>query len=118
MKGLLAKATVALTAFFSVRKVQELSEAFTNLQNRLKQVAEGEQLDQLQEKIFEGANSARVSVEEYASAFLRFDLVNKQLGGSQEETLKIMDSLAKGLSASGAAASEVNSVMLQLAQAF
>jgi len=30
----------------------------------------------------------------------------------------IMDSLSKGLSATGAEASEVNSVMLQLAQAF
>jgi hypothetical protein len=49
----------------------------------------------LRNKIFEAANSARADVGTYASAFARFDLINKQIGGSQEETLIIMDSLAK-----------------------
>lgn len=115
----LAGAAIATWAINQgAQKVRELSDAFTNLNNRLRQVAEWEQLNQLREKIFNAADEARVGVEDYASAFVRFDLVNKQLWGSQQETLTIMDSLTKWLSASGAAWSEVSSVMLQLAQAF
>ena len=109
---------VSLSTYFSAQKVVELSDSFTNLNNRLKQVAEWDSLDTLRNKIFEAANSARADVETYAAAFTRFDLVNKQLWGSQEETLIIMDSLAKWLWSTWAAASEVNSVMLQLSQAF
>jgi len=118
LNPLIAKVWVAITTYLSVDKVKQLSDSFTNLDNRLKQVAQWEQLDNLREKIFKAADEARVSVEDYASAFVRFDLVNKQLWWSQNETLLIMDSLSKWLSASWAAASEVNSVMLQLSQAF
>ena len=109
---------VSLWTYFSTQKVAELSDSFTNLDNRLKQVAEWDSLETLRNKIFEAANSARADVGTYASAFARFDLINKQIGGSQEETLIIMDSLAKWLSATGAEASEVSAVMLQLSQAF
>ena len=118
LKWLVAKVWVAFATYFSARKVEQLSNSFTNLNNRLKQVSQWEDLSILRDKIFKAANDARVWVEEYTSAFVRFDLVNKQIWWTQEETLLIMDSLTKWLSASWAAASEVNSVMLQLSQAF
>lgn len=108
-----------IASYLSVRKVVELSEAFTNLQNRLKQVSDSpEQLATLTNKIYEAAQSSRVWVEQYATAFARFDMINKQLWGSQEETFIMLDSLSKWLSATGASATEVGSVMLQLSQAF
>ncbi|NDK09750.1 tape measure protein [Candidatus Gracilibacteria bacterium] len=98
--------------------IGSLSESFTNMGNRLKQVSEGAQLEQLRDNLFQMANQARVPVDDLTASFVRFDLVNKQLGGSQAETLKILDTLSKGLALSGAEANEVSSVMLQLAQAF
>lgn len=118
VNGLLAKFWISIGTYLSWAKLKEFSEAFTSIENRLKQVSEWPWLEALKDKIYEWANAARVGVEEYAAVFTRFDLVNKQLGWSQEETLKIMDSLTKWLSASGAKVSEVSAVMLQLSQAF
>lgn len=114
----IAKIWVSIWALVSSRQIAKLSESFTWLTNRLKQVSEWEWLDELRKKIFRAANESRTSVEAYAQSFVRFDLVNRQLWGSQEETLKILDSLSKWLSATGAEATEVSSVMLQLSQAF
>lgn len=114
----IAKIWVSIWALVSSRQIWRLSESFTGLTNRLKQVSEWEGLDELRRKIFRAANDSRTSVEAYAQSFVRFDLVNRQLWGTQDETLKILDSLSKGLSATGAQATEVSSVMLQLAQAF
>jgi len=72
----------------------------------------------LQNKLVETANNARVPVDDLTKSFVRFDLVNRQLWWSQEETIKLLDTLAKGLSMTGATARETGSVMLQLSQAF
>lgn len=118
IKGQFISALSSIGTYFSIQKIKEFSDEFTSLSNRLKQVAEGESLDKLRGKIFAAANNARVDVGTYAAAFTRFDMVNNKLWWTQEETLIIMDSLAKWLSATWAEASEVNSVMLQLSQAF
>ncbi len=67
------------------------------MQNSLRQVAEGPELDILQKKILKLANDSRVPVDTLTSAFVRYDLVIKAMGGTQEDTFKIMDSVSKSL---------------------
>ena len=99
-------------------KIEQVSDSFTNMQNALQQVSSWNELDILQKKILTTANNARVPVEALTKSFVRFDLVNKQMWGSQDETLKIMDSLSKWLTLSWASAQETASSVLQLSQAF
>lgn len=108
----------AIASYLSVSKLVELSNTFTSMENKVKQIAEWDAIPALQQRIFEMAQSSRAPVDELTSAFVRFDLVNKQLGGSQEETAIMLDTLSKGLALSWATAAETWSVMLQLSQAF
>lgn len=103
---------------FWIAKITEFSNTFWSMQNALRQVASWAELDILQKKILAIANDARVPVDSLTKSFVRFDLINRQLWWSQDETLKIMDSLSKWLSLSWATAEETASAVLQLSQAF
>lgn len=107
-----------LWSFFSIWKLTWVSDTFNSMQNALRQVAEWDELDILQQKILKVANNARVPVDSLTKSFVRFDLINKQLWGTQEETLTILDSLSKWLTLSWATAEESSSAVLQLSQAF
>lgn len=102
----------------SVWKLTWLSDTFNSMQNALRQVSSWDELDILQKKILSVANNARVPIDDLTKAFVRFDLVNKKLWWTSDETLKILDTLSKWLTLSWASAWEVSSVMLQLSQAF
>lgn len=102
----------------ALSQAKDTADIFSSMQNSLRLVAEWKELDILQQKILTTANNARVPVDALTKSFVRFDLVNKQLGWTQDETLKIMDSLSKWLSMTWATAEETWSVMLQLSQAF
>lgn len=94
-------------------------DAYTNLQNKLVVVADSEQaLATITEKVFEIANRTRTPVQETAQAFARFDMAMKNLGASQEESLRMTETINKSLVVSGATSSEAASGLLQLSQAF
>lgn len=112
------KIGAALAGIFAVDKLRQFSDTFTNMQNRLSQIADSEALPILQKKILSLANDSRVPVDTLTSAFVRYDKVIQSMGGTQEDTFKVMDSLTKALSSTGATAEETSSVMLQLSQAF
>lgn len=118
MKNTIIGIGSAIASYLSVSKLVELSNTFTSMENKVKQIAEWDAIPALQKRIFEMAQSSRAPVDELTSAFVRFDLINKQLGGSQEETAIMLDTLSKGLALSWATAAETWSVMLQLSQAF
>lgn len=102
----------------AITQAKDTADIFTGMQNSLKLVSEWKELDILQKKILDTANNSRVPVDALTKSFVRFDLVNKQLWGTQEETLKILDSLSKGLSMTWATTEETSSTILQLSQAF
>lgn len=112
-----AAAVVGLTA--SAGAVIGLAEAYTSLQNKLRPVTESqEQLNVLTSRIIDIANRTRQPVEEVAKAFTRFDNALIGLGKSQEEGLRMTETINKLLKIGGSSATEQASALLQLSQAF
>lgn len=103
----------------SARAVLTAADAYTTLQNKLQNVATSQaQVNELSERLFDLANKTRTPVEETATAFTRFDRALKYMGKSQEETLRMTETVNKALVVSGATAQESASALLQLSQAF
>lgn len=112
-----------LTGFIGVigsaRAILSAADAYTTLQNKLQNVATSQaQVNELTERLFDLANKTRTPVEETATAFTRFDRALKYMGKSQEETLRMTETVNKALVVSGATAQESASALLQLSQAF
>ena len=103
----------------SAQAILESADAYTTLQNKLKNVAESEQaLAKTTEEVFAVANRTRNGVQETAQAFARFDMAMKNLGASQQESLRLTETVNKSLIVSGATSTEAASGLLQLSQAF
>lgn len=112
---------VLIFASFSLiaRNVVELADAFTLLQNKLKNVADTlPQVLSLTEAVFQVAQRSRSNILATAQAFQRFDIALKQLGASQQESLRLTETVNKLIISSGATAGEASSALLQLSQAF
>ena len=106
-------------------------DAFQNIQNRLKGVSEvvdfrgirnatasQERLNEVTRQLFDVANRARVPVSELAKTYRRLDIALNNVGASQQESIRITETVSKLLSLSGANAGEAASSLLQLSQAF
>ena len=95
------------------------ADAYTVLQNKLQNVSEtAAQTDAITNRLFETANRTRTPVQETAQAFTRFDMALKNLGKSQDDSLRLTETVNKMLVVSGATATEAGSALLQLSQAF
>ena len=95
------------------------ADAYTVLQNKLQNVSESAaQVDEITNRLFETANRTRTPVQETAQAFTRFDMALKNLGKSQDDSLRLTETVNKMLVVSGATANEAGSALLQLSQAF
>lgn len=115
VRGAAAIAGVGLSA----GAILGAADAYTVLQNKLQNVSESEaQVNQLTERLFDVANRTRTPVQETAQAFTRFDMALKNLGKSQEDSLKLTETVNKMLTVSGATSNEAGSALLQLSQAF
>ncbi len=64
------------------------------------------------------AKSSRSDLDGVISGFQRFEMTNKALGISTQETYDLVETLSKGLQFSGATANEAASATLQLSQAY
>jgi len=103
----------------SANAILESADAYTTLQNKLKNVAESERaLAATTEEVFAVANRTRNGVQETSQAFTRFDIAMKNLGASQAESLRLTETVNKSLIVSGATSTEAASGLLQLSQAF
>lgn len=118
VSGVFKSAITAASAYFSAGFIKQLSDDYTTLKNSLKQVATEDEIPGLIERIGKAANESRVPVLTYAQTFQRFDSIMKVLGGSQDQTFTMLDTLSKGMTAAGRSTEETSSVMLQLGQAF
>lgn len=104
---------------FSAVGIVRASDAYTILENKIRNVVDSEeQLVTVTEKVFDVANRTRTPVQETAQAFQRFDLALQQLGASQQESLRLTETVNKALVVSGSTTSEQASALLQLSQAF
>ena len=120
-----AQATAGLTRtlktlfiFATARELVRLTDAYTNMANRLRLVARnGEEVIVIQRRLFELANRSRTPIEDVTVAFQRFDLALKDLGASQQESLRFTETLSKQLSLSGLSTMEAAQGLRQLSQA-
>lgn len=109
----------ALGAGLGAQAIMDAADAYVTVQNKLVNVTESqEQVNTLTERMFELANKTRTSVEATATAFSRFDRALKNMGKSQEESLRLTETVNKTLIVSGATAKEASSALLQLSQSF
>ena len=103
----------------SAQAILQSADAYTVLQNKLQNVSEtAAQTDEITNRLFETANRTRTPVQETAQAFTRFDMALKNLGKSQDDSLRLTETVNKMLVVSGATANEAGSALLQLSQAF
>lgn len=99
-------------------EVVQYADAWTNAGNRL--AAAGVPLEEVGGKLSQLnaiANEARAPLEGVVTLYARLAASADTLGISQGELLRVTETVAKSLSASGASAAEVNSVVTQLGQA-
>jgi tape measure domain-containing protein len=119
MLGYVRAAAAAASAFVGARAILDSADAFATLQNKLQNVTTSQgQVSTLMERLFDIANETRTSVEATTTAFARFDRALNLMGKSQEDTLRMTETINKALIVSGATAQETSSALLQLSQAF
>lgn len=112
-------AIVAAGLAGSAAATAKAADAYTDMRNKLVNLAETQRgVNTLTEKMFEIAQKTRQPVVETTKAFQRFDMAMVSMGASQEETLRMTETVNKAIVVSGATASESAAGLLQLAQAF
>ena len=100
-----------------VRELGQAADAYTNLQNRVRTVTEGqEELDSVTRQLFQIANDTRSAFDATAEVYARTALAAKDLGISQEQTLRFTKSLNQAVTLGGSAAEEARAGMIQLSQ--
>lgn len=113
----LRKVFVGVSAVVLIRELRELSDTYTNVQNRLKTVtASEEELSKVTEELFAISQRTRSSFQSTAELYTRVGLSAKELGRTQGELLQFTESLNKAILLSGANAAEASAGLIQLSQ--
>jgi tape measure domain-containing protein len=114
----LAKFSGVLAAGFSVNKIMELSDAFTNATNKIKAAGlDGAALKPAQDAITRIADESRTSFGTVSDLYAKLTRSSKDLGASQADVATVTSTVSKALKLSGASAGESESAILQLGQA-
>lgn len=113
------RAAAAAAAYFTLQQFIEKTDAYTNLQNKLNQVAVSQkEVNVLTLELLDIANRSRAPLEAVGTTFQRIQSAIKAVGGSQKEALQITEALTKATAAAGLTAGEQASALLQVSQAF
>lgn len=97
--------------------LRNLADTYTNLQNRIRTVTTSYQEQAaVTERLFNISNATRSSFEATTEVYARTALAVKEMGKSQEETLRFTESLNQAVILSGASAQEAQAGMIQLSQ--
>jgi len=114
---LLQRALGFISAGVIIRGLTRLADTFTNIQNRLKTVTNSTgELNAVTKELFEISNRTRSSFEGTAEVYARVGLAVKELGISQQQTLRFSESLNQAVLLSGASAQEAQNGLIQLSQ--
>ncbi|AKI28787.1 tail length tape measure protein [Stenotrophomonas phage vB_SmaS-DLP_1] len=117
--GYIRTAAGILGVTISANAILSSADAYVTLQNKLQNVTKSqEQVNTLTNELFELSNRTRAGIEETATAFTRFDRALAFMGKSQEDSLRMTETINKALIVSGATAQEASSALLQLSQGF
>jgi tape measure domain-containing protein len=115
--GFLGRLLAAMAVRAAVHSMIEFADSFTNLQNKIKTVTEGDgSLQYISKQLNEIAQSSRTSIGSVVTAFTRTSRAVSVLGKSQQETLQFTDTLSKAIQVGGSTATEASNAMIQLSQ--
>lgn len=108
----------AASAIDAGRNIIGMADEYKNLEARLKLVTKNqEEFNDLQNKLTAMANANRQSLSATAGLYANIAPSLQKAGRSQEDILKVVDSVNKGLAISGATATESAAAIQQFAQA-
>ena len=114
---LLRRALGLLGGALVVQQIGRIADSFTNLQNRLRIVTDGQaELNAVTKELIGVSNRTRSSLETNAELFNRLSLSTKELGLSQRDVLNLTESLNQAVILSGASATEAQAGLIQLSQ--
>jgi tape measure domain-containing protein len=112
------KLAAAISAVITVDKVVEYADAWTRVQNQLKQTTDSqEELAKSTNRIFQIAVDTRANLEETANVYTKFRNAIDETILSDERLFKITETINKSLAISGATAQESAGALRQLSQA-
>ena len=111
-------ALAGLATAFSIKKIIDIADSMQSLRARIEQLPQtimpaGEAFD----VVAEHASDARASIEAYGTLYNRIGNAAKDYISTQEDLLKVTDTISKALVVGGATAQEAGSVMTQFSQA-
>lgn len=113
----LGRVLQGLAAFFTIREVVEFTDAFTNLQNRLKTVTQNTaQLTVTTKKLLDISNQTRQTFTGTVELYSRLATSSKDLGLTQKELFEFTESLNKAVAVSGATSREADNAIIQFSQ--
>lgn len=108
-----------LAGSLALREWAKLSDTYANLTARLSLVTTGsENLAAVQARLFDQAQRTRTSVESTAELYTRLARNAGTLGASQEDLLRVTETISKAMVVSGASAASADAALVQLGQAF
>ena len=117
LRGTLKKAFAGIGAALIIRELGQMADAYTNLQNRVRTVTDGQQeLDFVTRELFQIANDTRSAFDATAEVYARTALAAKDLGIEQQQVLNFTKSLNQAVLLGGSAADEARAGMIQLSQ--
>lgn len=118
MRRVAASIYIIKNAFNWVKGVSQELDRLTVVKNKLRGLYdEEEQVNKVNEMIFQSAQNARTSYEAFSTTFLKVQLATERYGLSAQQAVQITNTLAKAMVVGGATTSEASSVMLQFSQA-
>lgn len=107
------------TAFMALRGALSFATEYTIVNNKIKTVTDSiGQQETLLRKLTATALETSTGIDVVSQSFIRFDRPMKQMGKTQEETIRLITTINKELSNTGATTTEAASAVLQLGQAF
>lgn len=102
----------------SAIRLTETADKFNLLQKRVELMAGSTELGTAAfAQLYQTSQDVGAGIEATAGMFTRFNGVVLQMGGTQAQTLKLVDTLTKGLAVQGVSAREGTASLQQLAQA-
>lgn len=111
-------AAIGLTAFFGVREIIQATDAWTNLQNRLRLVTSGQaELAAVTNDVYRIAQLTSSALDSTATVYQRFGQNADRLGISQRQVAGLTETVAKSIAISGASAESAEAALVQFGQA-
>ena len=109
---------ILINGFRTLQQFGDQLDRMTIVKNKIRSLYESEEeVGKVTDMIYQSAQDARTSMDDFATTFLKVQLSTERYGLSTEQAVQVTNTLAKAMVVGGATASETASVMLQFSQA-